>query len=465
MEASFPPRKGGITVKTVKYKVHGMHCASCEVLIEQKLKTINGIQKIKAVQSKNFAEITCTIEPNISEMNKKLKEHGYTMSPWDDNGGSTHEKTKYFEVGALFLIIFGAYLMLKKFNIAPTIGISENMNLGVVFVIGLVAAISSCIAVTGGLLLAVAAKYNEQNPGLTPSQKLKPHMYFNAGRIASYTVLGGATGAVGSLFTFSPLATGMLTIFASIVMIILGLQLLKIFPKLKFIRFTMPKFISHKIHDMNGRNQKSAPFFLGALTFFLPCGFTQALQLYVLSKGDPMQGALIMFIFSLGTLPALLSLSVISSFAKGKFQKHFLRFSGVVVILLGIFNIRSGLNLAGATFELNQPIQSEKNSIDPNVQLIDGKQIVNMKVDYIDYIPMQFTVQKGIPVEWRIDGRKAAGCVQVLNVPKLGITEYLPQDKIKIITFTPQETGEIKFRCAMGMTDPRAKFIVVDEKS
>ena len=86
-----------------------------------------------------------------------------------------------FEAGAIFLILLGAYLILKQFNFIPNIGISENMSLGVVFVIGLIAATSTCIAVTGGLLLAVAAKYNEKNPDLTGVQRFRPHIYFNAG--------------------------------------------------------------------------------------------------------------------------------------------------------------------------------------------------------------------------------------------------------------------------------------------
>jgi sulfite exporter TauE/SafE len=69
------------------------------------------------------------------------------------------------------------------------------MSYGLVFVIGLVASVSSCIAVTGGLLVAIAARYSEASAALTPVQRMRPHIYFNAGRILSYTLLGGAVGA------------------------------------------------------------------------------------------------------------------------------------------------------------------------------------------------------------------------------------------------------------------------------
>ena len=51
-------------------------------------------------------------------------------------------------------------------------------------------------------------------------ERLKPHIYFNAGRIVSYTLLGGVVGALGSALMPSPAATGVLTLLASAVMIV-----------------------------------------------------------------------------------------------------------------------------------------------------------------------------------------------------------------------------------------------------
>src|SRR3977135_352844 len=102
----------------------------------------------------------------------------------------------YVEIGAAFLIIVAILLVLGRLDLLPNqFGVSETMSYGLVFMIALVASVSSCIAVTGGLLVAVAAKYNEASNALTPVQRMKPHIYFNAGRILSYTLLGGAIGA------------------------------------------------------------------------------------------------------------------------------------------------------------------------------------------------------------------------------------------------------------------------------
>ena len=51
---------------------------------------------------------------------------------------------------------------LQHFGLMPRgFAVSEGMTLGLVFLIGLVASVSSCMAVTGGLLVATAAAYND----------------------------------------------------------------------------------------------------------------------------------------------------------------------------------------------------------------------------------------------------------------------------------------------------------------
>lgn len=451
-------------------KIHGMHCASCEVLIERKLKQFPGIEKVNVDHVNGKADIYHSSFPGIEAFNKLLQNHGYTVSPWQ-NGSTTDEQLKntskdYAEMGTMFMILVAAYLILKQFNILPqNFGISENMSFGFVFLIGLVAAMSTCIAVTGGLLVAVAAKYNEKYPHLNGIQKFRPHIYFNIGRVISYTVLGGLVGALGSVISLSSRVNGILIVFVSFIMIVLGFQLLNLFSGLRRFQPKMPKFLAHKIHDLTGQDRKSTPFFLGASTFFLPCGFTQALQLYVLSKGDATTGALTMLAFSLGTLPALLSLSALSSFVTGSFQRYFLKFAGILVIVLGFSNINNGLNLAGinlssaSLFDVKRINVSSENN---RVKIINGVQIAEMKVNNYEYSPSNFTIVKDIPVEWRIDGSGAQGCGQVIVAPTLNISEYLPKQGIKTIRFTPKEVGEIPFNCSMGMMTPGASFTVVE---
>jgi plastocyanin domain-containing protein len=250
-----------------------------------------------------------------------------------------------------------------------------------------------------------------------------------------------------------------------LVMILFGFQVLKLFPILGKFQPRMPKFLAHRIHGAVESQHKAAPFLLGAATFFLPCGFTQALQLYVLSKGSFTIGALTMLAFSLGTLPALLSLSALSSFLKGAFQRYFLKFAGVVVILLGLFNISNGMALTGSNFSFSALLESSSNGANvaqaATVPIVDGKQVVKMTVRGYTYSPAQFNVVAGVPVEWQIDGSGAEGCAQVIVSPSLGLSVFLPRDGIKTVDFTPTKTGSFPFSCSMGMTTRGAVFNVL----
>jgi protein-disulfide isomerase/sulfite exporter TauE/SafE len=273
-----------------------------------------------------------------------------------------------------------------------------------------------------------------------------------------------AAPSLGSSFTLSAETGGLLIILASVVMIMLGLQMLNLFSSLKQFQPRMPKFLAHEVHEFSDRETKVGSLVLGASTFFLPCGFTQSLQLYVLAKGGVATGALTMLAFSLGTLPALMSLSAVSSFASGAFKRYFLRFAGAAVVMLGLFNIQSGLTLTATvvgTSGINAPTdEASSGTAAQSVPVVDGKQIVDMKIVGYRYAPNQFKVVQGIPVEWRIDAREAAGCGRILLAPKAGVRKLLPYGTT-LINFTPQEPGEIRFNCGMGMMTRGSKITVV----
>jgi sulfite exporter TauE/SafE len=87
---------------------------------------------------------------------------------------------------------------------------------------------------------------------------------------------------------------------------------------------------------------------IGGATFFLPCGFTQSMQVYAVSTGSLVTGALTMFFFALGTLPvlALLSFTSFAIRARGQ-QGVFFKSVGLLVILFAVFNVANGLAAIG----------------------------------------------------------------------------------------------------------------------
>jgi len=194
-----------------------------------------------------------------------------------------------------------------------------------------------------------------------------------------------------------------------------------------------------------GREQKEYShknsFYTGALTFFLPCGFTQAMQLFAVSSGNFIQGALIMSLFAIGTAPGLLGVGGLASVFQGKQAKVFFAATGIAVILLGWFNIANGSQLLFQT-----KIDADQGEIINST----GIQEIRMTQGNGGYSPNKFTVEKGKTVRWIITSTNQFSCASALVVPKYGISENLVKGE-NIIEFVPTQTGDIPFSCSMGM--------------
>jgi sulfite exporter TauE/SafE len=368
----------------------------------------------------------------------------------------------YLRFTGAALVIAALFLLLSRIDLVPDgISFGDNIGYGLVFLIGLLASVSTCIAVTGGLFMSLASKYDEQASHLSPSARFVTYLSFNAGRIISYTAFGALIGLLGSALMLSTAAYGVVTIAVSLLMLALGIQMLGLMPGIKSLRLQMPPAFKRWNETLVERRSRAAAFVLGALTFFLPCGFTQALQLYVLAKADPVAGALTMFVFSLGTLPVLMGLSFATSFSAGNFKRYFFRFAGAAVIVLSLSGIHQGLLLLRLW---PSPAATQQAVQEPSklggVVLEDGKQIAVMKIVGLEYVPNRFAVVEGVPVEWRIDATEAEGCGRVIVVPKLRISRLLSASEPTVLQFTPGETGEISFNCGMRMMTPDSKFIV-----
>ena len=251
--------------------IRGMHCPNCEVLIERRIKSLPGVVAARANQHTGQVEIHSLTPLDTNHLQRALAEEGYSLGVKTASGqrGDKNTAKDYVEIGAALVVLLGVVLVVQHFGWLPRgLSVSENMSYGVVFLIGLVASVSSCIAVTGGLLVAVAAKYNDASGSPAGLQRLKPLIWFNAGRIISYTLLGGAVGALGSALKLSEEANGILTIVASVIMIVFGLQMLKLFPSLGRLLPKMPRLFGTKSMTSPRGKPKAAPLFSERARFF-----------------------------------------------------------------------------------------------------------------------------------------------------------------------------------------------------
>lgn len=326
-------------MKTYTFHVSGTHCASCKILIEDILGEQPNISNVHVDLKKQ----TVSLEADNTDQNElaknlteKLHGHKYVISveKSTDNKKDTTSIWQALPIGVLFLALF---FMLQKSGIL-NFGIGGQTTPVTGFLIGLIASVSSCLAVVGGLILSLSAKIAEDD-----SNNKKPFYLFHIGRLVGFAVLGGVLGLIGKGLGINYIFQAVLMILASFIMIGLGLNLTGIFKKSKF---TLPSGIFNFFRKVE--HQTFAPLILGVGTFFLPCGFTQSMQVAALSSGSLISGALIMLFFALGTLPMLALLSFGSaSFAHSKYAPLFFKSAGIVVIGLGIFALLSQLTALG----------------------------------------------------------------------------------------------------------------------
>jgi sulfite exporter TauE/SafE/copper chaperone CopZ len=327
-------------MKTLTFHVSGTHCPSCKIFIEDTLNEQIGINHTNVDLKREIVSIDTILDESQEELaeilTEKIRHNGYSLSV---EKRAVEKKDKgiiwlALPIGLAFLALF---FIIQKSGIL-NFGLGGTVTPVTSFVIGLIASVSSCLAVVGGLVLSLSATVSQDKIG-----DIKPMMLFHGGRLVSFAVLGGVLGAIGSAIGISFTFSALLGIFASVVMIVLGLNLVGLFEKslitLPSNFFSFFRKIEHKT---------LAPFLVGVGTFFLPCGFTQAMQVAALSSGSFFSGLLLMTAFALGTLPMLALLSFGSaSFSQSKHAPLFFKTAGVVVIGLGAFALLAGLTGLG----------------------------------------------------------------------------------------------------------------------
>ena len=447
-------------IKTRRLRIDGMTCASCQNRIEKALNSTIGVKSAKVSYSTGAAEITYDANLlSLRDIIAVIEKSGYRVL----TGGKAEFRAS--RAVGLLLIIAAMYWFLQYFGIlnllVPTQLAEAGMGYGMLFVIGLITSVH-CVAMCGGINLSQCIPQNEAHEQGKLSA-LRPTFLYNLGRVISYTFVGFIVGAIGSAITFSNTLQGILKLIAGVFMVIMGINMLGIFPWLKKLNPRMPKFLSRKITAEKSRSK--SPLIVGLLNGLMPCGPLQAMQIYALSTGSPFAGALSMLVFSLGTVPLMFGLGALSTILSKKFTRRMMTVGAVLVAVLGLAMFSQGWSLSG--FNLPEPVSQNANGAQSEtdtdgtqqVETNDGTQVVNSTLSSGGYPAI--TVHAGTPVKWVIDAPEGSinGCNNRMIIQEYGI-EHRFKTGENVITFTPTKTGKFQYTCWMGMI--RSTITVVE---
>ena len=333
--------------------------------------------------------------------------------------------------------------------------LSHDMGYGLLFLIGFLTSFH-CVGMCGPLILGYVAKNATEG-----RKSYGAHLLYGLGKTLSYTVIGAMFGAFGAVVAFTPYAQGAVGAAAGIFLILFGLHMLEVFPALSHFQFKTPKFVMRFVGKEYRKH--SNPFIIGLLNgLMIICGPLQAMYVMAAGTGSWTQGAAILFFFGIGTLPLLLGFGFLTSLLSANLTPKLLKASGLVVMILGAIMLNRGLAVTGTGADFNTLVARVAQKLSPIAAKnpsSDTEQTINMEVLKSGFFPHQFSLRKGIPVKWVIDGKELTQCNKVIVVPQYQLRIEL-KDGIQIVEFTPPESGVVPWSCWMGMIP--GTFIVVD---
>ena len=216
----------------------------------------------------------------------------------------------------------------------------DIVNCLIAFNLGLFSTLH-CLVMCGGIITALTV--GGMRSGNSTAHPVIYVIAYNLGRISSYTLAGAGAGFIGANVTdlIMPVSGHRyLQIAASIILMLIGLHLAGWLPRLRYVEAIGMKFwgwIQPVGRLFMPVNHPGKALVLGIIWGWLPCALVYSVLLWAVTSDGIFSGALIMFMFGLGTLPGMLGVGMLGSRFTETFQHGSLRiWAGMIILLFGL---------------------------------------------------------------------------------------------------------------------------------
>ncbi len=438
--------------------IAGMTCAACEDTVAAAFVAIPGVDSAAASARTGIVRLVGESLPTQEALTAALAGTPYRVGtrPW-----FARELSVWQDVGLGAVAVAVLLFAISVWNPGSRIGgLDSGLTVGTALVVlglGVAASLSTCMALVGGLVLSLSASARASSS--RRADAVTTQAVFNAGRVVGFGALGAVAGWIGQAIALRGLALAIVMVAVAAATAILGIRLTGASPRIAAWQVTLPSSWARwarKAHggadaDFPGAPASGWPHAraasLGAATFFLPCGFTQVVQLLALSSGSPLTGGVLMALFAVGTTPGLFALGVAAASARESATRRPLRVVGVIVIAFAGVTGLGGLTGTGLLAPHPQVTATERTD---NVVDVDGSQVVTTRVGLKGYFPADAVVYVNEPVTWVLEP-VGAGCANLVEADALGLGELNAIFDTVRSTFTLTKTGTYQYHCAMGM--------------
>ncbi len=304
-------------------KIRGMICRTCTDEVTGELLRTNGVIKAKVSYRKALASVS--YDPGIvtpQELDRRIKALGYDT-------GERSLGERLLDLGCAVLTLLLVWLLRLWGGASPEI---SGASFAAMLLVGLSTS-PHCLGMCGGILLSVCDRADTR-------ARLGADLAYNAGRMLSYTALGAAFGALGTVLTYTLSMKSMLFTMLGLAVALLGLNMWGLLPALP--SFPDETAASCRLPE---KLRRQAPLIVGLLTGLMPCGAMYAAWLCAMSSGSAGSGAAVMLAFALGTVPLLLAFAMLGALMPRAWTKYLRKLGAVLVTAMGLKMLLGGLLL------------------------------------------------------------------------------------------------------------------------
>lgn len=250
----------------------------------------------------------------------------------------------------------------------------EHIEIATLLSIAFFASLGHCVGMCGGIVIAYtslyqAHKHAKTNP-LESSRDLNTqiqkdithnikqdskilsfftqiplHLSYHIGKITTYATLGFIAGSLGHFLSLNEQSKAIILLIIGILLVLFGLSSFNFMwlnalfasltpkPLQKLIALTRPFLLKPSLWRI---------YILGVLNGLLPCGIVYYFLLTATIAGSGINGAIVMILFGITTIPPLLALGILSASLQSK-RILFLRLGALGMIAFGGYEIYKSL--------------------------------------------------------------------------------------------------------------------------
>lgn len=442
----------------MRYRLHiaDMSCTGCEDALKRAIAPVPGVQNVDADYARGIVDVEADGTCRESDLASAAENASYTLTSIQDldadkgaegktDSNGTSRRGTGSEAPCLLVIAVGAFVIAQAlginrlFTAVPAIS-GQNLGYVALFVAGLLTSVH-CVAMCGGINISQSLLGDGGKP-------VRRSLLYNLGRLVSYTLVGGALGAIGQAVAITLQLRSGVALAAGILMLLVGISLMGGPSFAKRLVPHMPKAVMRAASSL----MRHGPFAIGLVNGFMPCGPLQAMQLYAISSGGFVPGALSMSAFCLGTIPLVLATGAAARILRAGWRGVMLKASATLMVLFGLFMVQNNLSLLGVPApDLSILSSDQQTQVSVAVPAKDGKaQDVRTELTPSSFGSIQ--AKAGVPVRWDIHA--SGGTLNGCN-GQIVLQDFDRQVKLQpgdnVIEFTPKQPGTYDFSCWMGM--------------